>query len=195
MALAPALVTPPAEMPVSLAQAKAHLRVEHALDDAEITGYVAAATAHLDGWSGILGRALVTQSWRQQFAGFDSGALRVPLGPLQSVTALAYVDPAGVTQTLPPGGYEVLTDALGPYVAPAYGQSWPDTRDQANAVTLTWVAGYGAAGAVPAPLCHVILLLTGNFYAQRGGPAQLGLSGELARTIDAMVAPFRALRV
>jgi uncharacterized phiE125 gp8 family phage protein len=195
MPLVPALVAPPTEMPVSLAQAKAHLRVEHALDDAEITGYVAAAVGHLDGWSGILGRAMVTQSWRQQFDGFDACRLRLRLGPLQSVTSVAYVDASGTPQTLQPAVYDVLTDEIGPYVALAYGQSWPATRPQAAAVTITWVAGYGAAAAVPAPLAHAILLLTGNFYAQRGGPAQLGLSAELARTIDALVTPLRAMRV
>jgi hypothetical protein len=57
--LKPVRTVPPAEMPVSLDEAKLHCRVDHNAEDAHITGLIAAAATHLDGWSGILGRALV----------------------------------------------------------------------------------------------------------------------------------------
>src|SRR5690606_14090696 len=74
----PILVVAPKMTPVSLDEAKAQLAVEHGDDDALILGYIAAAVDHLDGWSGILGRALVEQEWRQDFDGFSS-TLRLPL--------------------------------------------------------------------------------------------------------------------
>lgn len=77
--LAPVRVTPPAEPPVSLEEAKAHLRVDFGDDDLYVAGLIEAATAHLDGWSGILGRALVTQTWRQDLCGFPrDGVIRLP---------------------------------------------------------------------------------------------------------------------
>ena len=62
--LPPALVTPPSGAVVTLAAAKAHLRVDHDLDDSAIGALIAAAEAHLDGYGGILGRCLLTQTWR-----------------------------------------------------------------------------------------------------------------------------------
>ena len=61
----PVLVTPPAETPVSRTEAKAHLRVDGTGDDDLIDGLIDAAVAHLDGYTGILGRCMVTQTWRQ----------------------------------------------------------------------------------------------------------------------------------
>ena len=56
------LVTPPAEL-IPLPEAKAWLRVDGMEEDALIGGLLAAATAHLDGWTGVLGRALGEQVW------------------------------------------------------------------------------------------------------------------------------------
>src|SRR5690606_10673336 len=61
----PVRVTPPAIQPVTLAEAKLHLRVDHDDEDALISNLIQAATGHLDGWTGILGHCLVEQVWRQ----------------------------------------------------------------------------------------------------------------------------------
>lgn len=71
------------------------------------------------------------------------------LPPLQSVTSITYVDTAGATQTLAADQYTVDTKSQPARITPAYGVSWPATREQANAVTVRFVAGYGAASAVP----------------------------------------------
>jgi uncharacterized phiE125 gp8 family phage protein len=62
----------PASTPVSLSEAKAHLRVTSSAEDAVIQMYLDAAVSYLDGWAGVLGRCMVTQTWAQTFSDFPS---------------------------------------------------------------------------------------------------------------------------
>ncbi len=52
----PALTEAPTEYPVSLAAIKTHLRVDHDDENELINVLIAAATDHLDGYGGILGK-------------------------------------------------------------------------------------------------------------------------------------------
>ena len=79
------LVTPPASPPVSLAEAKAFLRVDHDAEDDLIAGIIAAATNLLDGRTGILGRCLEAQTWELAIDRFPSAEVQLPLGPVVSV--------------------------------------------------------------------------------------------------------------
>lgn len=100
-------------------------------------------------------RAFITQTWEDKRDGFPSSddAIWLPKAPLISVTSVTYVDTNGVTQTWSNALYTVDAPA-GPkarfgQIVPNYGQVFPSTRDVVNAVTVRFVAGYGAAAAVP----------------------------------------------
>ncbi len=100
--------TSPAELPVSIFEARSHLRVDHSEDDALIAGYIAAATDALDGRDGLLGRALVTQRWRLVLDAFPAGPIVLPLPPLRSVLSLSYNPLSGGSAvTLSPSTYTV----------------------------------------------------------------------------------------
>ncbi|MFC4625432.1 head-tail connector protein, partial [Daeguia caeni] len=146
--LTPVRIVAPANMPVSLSEAKAHLRVDHDDQDDLIIAQIRAATAWLDGWSGILGRALVTQTWRQDFVGF-ADHLPLPLAPVTAIDSVSYFDGDNVQQTLDTGVYDLFADARGAYVTRRSGQSWPATFRRADAVSIIFTAGYGAAADVP----------------------------------------------
>ena len=192
--LAPVRTVAPVEPLLPLADAKAHLRVDHADEDELISGLIAAAEAHLDGYSGILGRALITQTWAVEFPTFAS-RLDLPLGPLQSAT-IQYYDSTNVLQTLSTSVYAVLTDGLGPYVSLKYNQQWPQTYTRDDAVKVTWVAGYGSAPAsVPAAIRSAMLLLVSHWYDNRS-PVSVGESvAELPFTVAALLAPYRRVGV
>lgn len=97
----PVLTDVPALRPVSLAEAKAHLRVDFSDDDTLISALIDAATAHIDGYTGILARALVTQTWRQDFCDWPGDrVLRLPLAPVASVESVKYFDAANVETTV-----------------------------------------------------------------------------------------------
>lgn len=181
----PVRTVAPAATPVSLAEAKAHLRVDHGDEDALITSLIAAATDHLDGWSGVLGRALVTQTWRQDFPSW-ADALRLPLAPVQSAV-VAYDDENGDEQTLS-SGWSLLTDARGSYIARNAGVEWPRLGNAPASVRVTFVAGYGAAAAVPAPIKSAILLIVGGLYQNREDKVR-GVAENQA--VSALLTPYR----
>lgn len=188
-ALKPVLVTAPTTSPVSLAEARAHLRVDHTDEDTIIQTYIDAATAHLDGWAGILGRCLVTQTWRQDLAEFPIGVLRLPFPDVQTV-AVAYTDTNGADQTFT--GFDLVDDYLGAGLVLADGQVWPATDDIQNAVRVTFVCGYGAAADVPSALKAAILLHVGTLYENRET-----LTDRLAPNMayEALTAPYRRVGI
>lgn len=157
--LAPVRTAAPAQPVVTLDAVKQHLRVDFNDDDTVIMALIQAAIDHLDGWSGILGRALVNQTWRQDFGGFYAcEKLRLPLVPVTAAPTVKYFDGENAEQTLPDTYWQVLTDELGPYVALKPGQAWPTVYSRPDAVSVTFVAGYGAAGAdVPSALQVAIM--------------------------------------
>lgn len=157
---APIRTAPPTDTPVSLIEAKAHLRVDAADDEPLILGLIDAAVSELDGYGGTLGRALVTQTWAQAFDGF-SARLRLPL-PAVSASSVTYVVDGEAAQTLPAEQYALERDHLGSYLKPAPGASWPSARR----VTVTFVCG-SAPADVDAKFKAMILLRIGELYHNR----------------------------
>lgn len=89
------------------------------------------------------------------------------LPPLQSVSSITYVDTDGVTQTLAADQYLVDAKSAPARISPAYGVSWPSTREQNNAVIVRFVAGYGAASAVPQCIKNWMLMRIKTLYDTR----------------------------
>lgn len=189
--LAPVRTAEPADL-LSLDEAKRHLAVSHDDDNALIAGLIAAATQHFDGWSGVLGRALVTQSWRQDFCGFSS-RMALPLGPAASITSVTHFDSSNVTQTLATSVYGLFTDARGPYVGLKPDQAWPSVYSRPDAVSVTYVAGQDA-GDVPAQIKTAILLLVAHWYERREAVGAEALS-EIPFGVQAMIAPLRRIGI
>ncbi len=185
---APVLVTAPAEPPVSLQEAKTHLRVDFADEDMLVGGYLEAATSYLDGHSGILGRCLVTQTWAQSFDDF-AGCLRLPFAGVDiDSVEVTYLDANGAEQALASTVYAVLTDERGPYLELRSGQRWPSISSEAAAVTVEADYGYGAAAKVPSALKSAILLHVQALY-ERGDDTAL------MRSHAALIAPYRRISV
>jgi uncharacterized phiE125 gp8 family phage protein len=162
----------PASEPLTLAEAKLHLRVEHTGDDSLITALIVAARQQAEA---LTARSLITQQWRQDledFAELDKdngiscdGRIRLQCPPLASVQGITYLDTDGVRQTLDASAYQVVTG--GGYVMPDYGTTWPSCRMQPGSVQISYTAGYGAASAVPQPIKAWMLLAIGAWYTQR----------------------------
>ena len=152
--------------PVSLVEAKRHLRVEADEENADITEMIAAARRSCEKWTD---RQFVTATWRLTLGGFPNAGdtLSVPLPLLQSVTSIQYIDPDGVTQTWNVAKYDVDTDSKPGRIVPAFGESWPTTRSDIDSVTIVFVAGYGAETAVPFKVRQAIKLLVGHWFANR----------------------------
>lgn len=163
-------ITAPATPPISLADAKVHLRVPSgdSSKDTLINALIDAVTSHYDGWTGVLGRAMVTQTWDVVLDAFPAGAIQIPLTPLQSVTSVKYLDTAGVEQTVDSNNYYVDTLSPDGWVVPDSDFSWPSTMAAVNAVAVRCVVGYGAAAAVPAAIRQAMLIRIGTLFTIAG---------------------------
>lgn len=176
-------IVAPAGEPVSLAEAKAWLKVEVGEDDDLIASLVTAAREYAET---ATQRALVSRTYRLSVDGFpcDGGGLILPRPPLVSVSEIAYTDADGGSQTLDTDSYAVDTQREPGWVIPAYGEVWPTTRAQANAVQVTYVAGYGAASEVPAGIKTAIKLMVACWYENRE------MIGQPSPGADALLASF-----
>ena len=188
----PVLVSAPAADPVSLTEAKSHLRVDYTDDDTLIGRLVDAATAYVDGWQGVLGQCLITQTWRQDFSDFPHTVIRLPMTPVQSVSSIKDRSDAGAETTLSSSNYRLATDARGAYVELVSGETWPVPGDRADAVSVEAVYGYGdAATDVPETIRHAMLMMIGHWYENRETvSAGIGMSG-VPMAVDSLLAPHR----
>ncbi len=199
------LVTAPTVTPVSESEVWEHLRVTLSeagvdpVDKAHIATLITAATSYLDGRDGILGRALVTQTWDFTLDRFPcEDFIRLPLAPVQSITSLKYVDENGTLQTWSAANYALSADkATRPRVDLGYDLTWPDTRRQRDAVTIRMVCGYESgnspedASAVPGAIKAAMLLLIGHWYEHREDVLVGVTPAMLPMGVDALLAPYR----
>ena len=159
----PVVVTvAPAAEPLTTADAKAHIRVDHTDDDAVIGSIAAAARAHVEARTAT---RLYTQTVNFKTDDWADMA-SLPICPVQSISSISYVDIAGDVITLPTTVYETRLDLLEPSIVLKYSQAWPAIR-MGSLITVTAVVGYGGAGAQPPEVIHAIKLLVGDMYAQR----------------------------
>lgn len=135
------ITTSPTHEPVSLEQAKRHLRVDDAESDALIRSYLRAARAWCEDYAG---RAFCRQTITLKMSSFPA-AIQIPRPPLVAVSSITYVDTAGTTQTVASTVYDVDTTSEPGKVLLAYDQDWPDPRGHHHDVTLTCLAGHTAA--------------------------------------------------
>lgn len=157
-------VTDAATEPLSLDEAKLHLRVDSSDEDAYITALIKVARLECENKTQ---RALITQTWETTLERFtDCIELRFP--PLISVSSVKYLDEAEVEQTLDAAAYRVDSYAEPAHVIRAYGQEWPPVLPgHPSAVRVRYTAGYGDATQVPVALKQWMLLHIGHWYANR----------------------------
>lgn len=148
--------------PVTLAEAKAQLRVDGSAEDVLITSLIAAATSAVEEETG---RALVTQTWDYAIPQ-PSGSVSLPLAPVASISAMSYYDPADVSQSITVSDYYLFKDGDRACVEPKDGVSWPTMKGRQDALTITFVAGV-AGTAVPVALKQAILLIIAHWFENR----------------------------
>jgi len=191
----PVLITAPATTPVTLAEAKAQLDIpsDETDNDALITGLINAAVGYLDGWTGVLGRCIVTQTWRQDFDCFER-ILRLPLFPVTSITSVKYDDDNDVEQTVGSSNYVLLTDDLGSYVKFLDTFSFPSIHTEAPAVRATYVAGHAATDHQYAVIRQIVFLLVRHWY-DNPSAVVVGVNTQtMPMAVDALTAIVRRTR-
>lgn len=183
-----ALITGPALEPVSLADVKAHLKVEDDADDALIAAAITASRLHVEA---SIRRVLIAQGWRVYRDDWPlDREVPLPVVPLISVDLVTVFDAAGDPVTVAAADYVVDTVS-----APArlkLIQAAPAPGEALNGIEIDLTAGYGASSVdVPAPLRQAILMLVAHWYEHRSAVGEPGAVMPLA--VEALIAPYRVL--
>lgn len=190
----PIRITQPATLPVTLAMAKLHLRLDAGDDDVLTLLYASAATARIEG---MIEKALITQQWKEQFNRFPACGEVIGLSrpPVQTIDSIEYYDSDDALQTLGTEVYTFLADGSGAFVSLQVDQAWPSTSVREDAVTITYTAGYGDNPQdVPPDIRSAVLLVAGHLYENReatAGAAMSGLSAELPLSVHWLLADYR----
>lgn len=217
------VVTPPSAEPVTLAEAKEHLRLEETRDDVYVQAIITAARQHIEK---VCWRALVSQRLelaQSSFRGSDlleqlpdyvaaqpqpystvgnrfTPYIELPGGHLASTpnVTVTYLDELGATQTLSPAAYLTESDdtRLGRlWLNSAGGYAWPSTLRRFDAVRVQYTVGWATPSEVPGPLRQAVLLLVSQMYEYRTPEITGTISTMLAFTIDALTSPYRLTRL
>lgn len=173
----------PAVEPITLAEAKAWLRIDGTEEDALILGLIAAARSYVETFTG---RGLITQQWEVSLDAFPSSdryvrgrlsesktasipgrEIILPRAPLASVESVKYYDTAGTLQTFSSGSYFSDTRAQPGRVVLHEDYDWPETQVRPNAVVVAYTVGYGAAASVPHGLRTAVRFLVTHWFRNR----------------------------
>jgi uncharacterized phiE125 gp8 family phage protein len=111
--------------------------------------------------------------------------------PVQSITTVTYVDPAGATQTLASTEYLLDKDAEPGRMFPAIGKVWPPTAVIPGSVKVDFVTGYTTPALVPDDQKAAIRLLVGHYYANRESTITGTISKELEFSVASLMGNYR----
>lgn len=184
----PIQITPPAESPITLEELKAYAIVDADFkdDDTLLTSLRDAAVAYLDGFRGVLGRAMVTQTWQvSQPTWLPAFVLPVP-----DVTevAISYLDADGVAQDVLPGQISTIDVAAGTMVTLSQDFAFPALlRGGLPPISVKFTCGFGGADDVPENLKVAIEALAANWYHNRNGSEKEGIP----LGVQALINPYR----
>jgi len=217
------LIDGPSTEPISLSEAKTHLRVDIDDDNSLILALITSARQQAEH---ICRRAFISQQWMVTLDQFPRPGMNIgsanwygpqwgdspgplttlnpdkttgyeiilPYAPLISVDSITYVDTDGATQTLSSSLYKVDNISEPARIMPAYGTTWPATRNEINAVQITLTAGWSNAASVPQPIKSWMLLRIAAMYENRESDMMLTRgSVDSMPFVDQLLAPYRVI--
>jgi uncharacterized phiE125 gp8 family phage protein len=187
------LTTAPAKEPVTIAEAMAALRVDDSGEIPKLQLLLSAAREFVERQTG---RALISQQWSMSFEDWPSckdpypRRIYIERAPLISVQAVTYFDTDGVEQTLSTDDYRAQSGGADGYgfIELKADSIWPDIEDRADAITIEFTAGHGAASTnIPANIRQTVLLLLAHMY-DNPAPVNVGnITTELPFGLRALI--------
>lgn len=173
----------PAARPIDIAEARAHVGQDLAIDDALLARNIAAAR---DFAEGECHRTIIATRHRMVGDRFPCGAIALERGPVLAVRSVKYLDMAGVLQTMSAADYVVDTSGVIACIAPVFGKTWPsDALPQLGSVRVEFDAGEAAALSVS--IDTNTLTIRGGIWA----PLVVGDSMRLSNSGGALPAPLQ----
>ena len=180
------LVTPPVAEPISLDEAKAHLRVEHNEEDSQIQAWITSARVASENDTK---RVYITQIWELILNALpDGGVIKLP-PPATPVQEILSIKVNGKEEPLD----NFAIDTYNAQIALKPGYSLPKLNFPVGGLVVTFNAGFGESSDVPAPLKSAILLRVGHFYLNREAVGLATLKA-LPMAVESLELPYRDVR-
>ena len=188
------LTSSPAVEPVTLAEAKAQLRVDGSAEDTLILSLIITSRLHIEA---AMGLALITQSWSNFIDAWPPGnELALPLRPVKGITAVKLYAADESVSTVPADTYLIDGAATPARLVRRGNLAWPKPSRVANGIEIAFVAGYGSAAAdVPAPIRQAILLLVAHWHEHREPVAIGSPSAPVPPMVSDLLQPYRWVRL
>lgn len=187
------LTSGPASEPITVDEAKTHVRIDGTDEDALITSLIMTSRLHVET---ALGLALMTQSWTLfRDAWPRDGIVELPLSPLQAVTAVRTLGSDETPTVVDAASYVVDIAGKPPRIVPN-GIDWPRPGKVVNGIEIEFTAGYGPnITDVPAPIRQALLMLVAHWYEHRD-PIEIGSpSVAIPSAVSRLLKPYRKVRL
>lgn len=185
--------TAPGCEPISVAEAKAYLRIDGSSEDILISSLILTSRLHIEA---ALGLALISQGWRLVLDRWPrSGAVKLPLRPMQDITEVRVLDADGIPKIVNANSYVVDTAGVPPRLI-ATVAGWPKQGRAANGIEIDLTAGYGGeAKDVPEPIRQALLMLVAHWYEHRD-PVEIGSDAvAIPSGVSRLLKPYRMVRI
>lgn len=179
-------LTQPGAEPLTLAEAKAHLRLDGSAEDATVTQLIRTARDHLERSTGL---CLISRRLRVAVESVsEDGVIQILKGPVQTLDAITLYDGRGMPGALSPSLCRFTTDGPSTTVSLPAGL---DPARFANGLEIDVTAGYGEAGTdVPDSLRRALLLHVAVMFDYRGAVAPADQPAAVPDGYDRLLAPF-----
>ena len=186
------LKTGPATTAISLAEAKAFLRVDSDYDDDDsyITSLIGVATNVVEQFTR---RRLITQTYNIYYDEFPP-YIDLQVGNVASVTHVKYYDTDNTLQTLDTSEYDVDIRVKPGRIYQAEDGNFPNTYERANSVEVEFVVG-SAASDVEDAIKQAMYIVIGRYYENRQDVVMGTQVNELPLMVEHLLTPYRLLEL
>ena len=181
-----AQTTPPGAEPLTLAEVKAHMRLDGSAEDALLVSLIQTARDYLERQTGL---CLITQHWRLYLDVWpEDGVIQIAKGPVQTIETIQLFDGDGHSVDL-----SSLDRLLDGQARPArlWLRNPPSPGQAMNGIEIDFTAGFGESGAdIPDTLNGARLIHVAHLFAFRGVVSAADQPAGVPAGYDRLIAPF-----
>tara|TARA_R100001163_G_scaffold26841_1_gene21832 strand:+ start:550 stop:1128 length:579 start_codon:yes stop_codon:yes gene_type:complete len=182
------VITAASTFPISLTEAKSHLKVDTSADDTYITSIIKAATQLSEEYT----NRFFINTTVKQFASSFKEIETLFKSKVSAVNHVKYYDSDNTLQTLAPSVYNKQLEYEPAQIQLAYNKSYPKITKRNDAVEVEYTVGYGgSASDVPEIIKQAILLTIGNFYENRNSVIIGRIATELPQNVKWLLDTYK----
>jgi len=182
------VITAATTYPISLTEAKSHLKVDTTADDTYIESIIKAATQLSEEYTNRFFINTVIEQTCSSFSELEA----LFKSKVSAVAHVKYYDSNNSLQTLDTSIYDVQLNYEPSQIQLVEGKIFPDITKRNDAVLARYTVGYGSAASdVPEIIKQAILLTIGNFYENRASVVIGRIATELPQNVKWLLDTYK----